>query len=76
MEDVRAPTLDERGPLRDAETVLLVDDSDCEVGEVDLLLLGWFCGPPSRSASCATPFPNGVADGTGLPSIRADCTAS
>ena len=38
MQDVRAPALDERRPLRDAEAVLLVDDRDGEVAEVDLLL--------------------------------------
>ena len=38
VEDVRAAPLDERGALRDAEAVLLVDDGDGEVAEVDLLL--------------------------------------
>ena len=38
VEDVRAAALDERGPLRDPEPVLLVDDGDREIGEVDLLL--------------------------------------
>ena len=38
MEDVRAPALDQRGPLRHAEAVLLVDDCDREIAEVDLLL--------------------------------------
>ena len=38
VEDVRAPPLDERRALRDAEAVLLVDDRDREVAEVDLLL--------------------------------------
>ncbi len=38
MEDVRAPALGERGPLLDAEAVLLVDDGHREVGELDLAL--------------------------------------
>ena len=38
VEDVRAPPLGERGPLLDAEAVLLVDDGDREVGELDLAL--------------------------------------
>ena len=38
MEDVRAAALGERGPLLDAEAVLLVDDRDGEVGELDLAL--------------------------------------
>ena len=38
VEDVRAPALGERGPLLDAEAVLLVDDGDGEVGELDLPL--------------------------------------
>ena len=38
VEDVRAPPLGKRGPLLDAEAVLLVDDGDREVRELDLAL--------------------------------------
>ena len=38
VENVRAPALDERGALRDAEAMLLVDDGHREIAEVDLLL--------------------------------------
>ena len=38
VQDVRAPSLRERGALLDAEAVLLVDDGDGEVGELDVAL--------------------------------------